>query len=85
MSVKRSKVKLCQDSPLGTPTIPILRLVPTRPIKGFTSGASGFLGAIAKNRYRPRRGIRKMKINREIILIKSCNKLKLILDMRSIK
>jgi hypothetical protein len=28
------------------PTMPTLRLVPTRPIRGFFSGASTFLGAI---------------------------------------
>ena len=30
----------------GRPTMPTLRLVPTRPIRGFTSGAAGFLGGI---------------------------------------
>lgn len=30
----------------GTPTIPIRRLVPMRPINGFTSGTSAFLGGI---------------------------------------
>jgi hypothetical protein len=29
------------------PTIPTFRLVPTRPIRGFFSGASTFFGAIA--------------------------------------
>lgn len=31
---------------LGTPTIPTLRLVPTRPIRGFFSGSCAFLGGI---------------------------------------
>lgn len=32
---------------LGTPTIPTLRLVPTRPIMGFRSGSCTFLGGMA--------------------------------------
>lgn len=35
---------------LGTPTIPIFKLVPTLPINGLRSGSSTFLGGIAKNR-----------------------------------
>jgi len=30
----------------GIPTIPIFKLVPTRPISGFRSGSSGFFGAM---------------------------------------
>lgn len=32
----------------GTPTMPTRRFVPTRPMMGFFSGSSGFLGAIVR-------------------------------------
>lgn len=33
----------------GSPTMPTLRLVPTRPMRGLGSGTAGFLGGISSH------------------------------------